>query len=100
LNELEKAEADINLSIAIDPYNGWAYRNKGIYYLMKKDFASAERLLKQAEKMDSFINKIYYYLALAFQGNGKEEEACKAFRKAHKRGESLIDCYPSDPKYN
>jgi tetratricopeptide (TPR) repeat protein len=90
LNELEKAEADINQSIAADPYNGWAYRNKGIYYLMKKDYKSAIRLLKQAESMDSFIDRIYFYLASAYMKDGNEIEACSAFKKSIERKDSIL----------
>jgi len=52
---LDKAETDINQSIELDPYNGWAYRNKGIFYFMKGDYPSAQRLLVQAEKMDPLL---------------------------------------------
>jgi tetratricopeptide (TPR) repeat protein len=79
---LVSAEADINASIAKDPDNAWAYRNKGIYYLKKNDNVSAERLLKQSLDMDPFVDKIYFYLALAYQKNGKKELACDLFKKS------------------
>ena len=90
LKEYDKALADINQSISADPYNGWAYRNKGIYYLMQQDYASAERLLVQAEGMDNFIDKIYFYLGMAYQKNNKRVEACKAFSQSEQRGDKML----------
>ncbi len=89
-NELDKAEADINASIANDPDNAWAYRNKGIFYLAKKDFLQAERMLKQAERMDSFIDKIYFYLGTAYFKNEKKSLACEAFKKSEAVGEKMV----------
>ncbi|MFN8806194.1 MAG: tetratricopeptide repeat protein, partial [Bacteroidota bacterium] len=71
-------------------YNGWAYRNKGIFYLMKKDFVAAERLLLQAEKLDDFIDKIYFYLGTALLKNGKKNEACAAFKKSEEREDKMM----------
>ncbi|MBS1487333.1 MAG: tetratricopeptide repeat protein [Bacteroidetes bacterium] len=88
-NELSKAEVDIDESISKDPDNAWAYRNKGIYYLMKEDYPSAERLLKQALKMDSFVDKIHFYMGMAYLKNGKKELACQSFAKS-KQAEDLL----------
>ena len=65
-NQIEKARADINQSITLDPYNGWAYRNKGIYYLMEKEYEDAISLLIRAESSDPFIEKVYLYLGEAY----------------------------------
>ena len=88
--DLERAENDINESITRDPYNGWAYRNKGIFYLMKNNPGSAERLFRQAAKMDADIDEVYLYLGKALRANGKDDEACQAFREAvkHHDGEA------------
>ena len=43
--DLTKAKEDIDLSISLDPYNGWAYRNKGLYYLRTGNTEDAIRLL-------------------------------------------------------
>jgi tetratricopeptide (TPR) repeat protein len=90
MNELEKAESDINESIGIDPYNAWAYRNKGILYLIRKDYKSAERLLKQSLDMDEFVDKIYFYLGMAYLNNGNEGLACASFKKSEERGDKML----------
>jgi tetratricopeptide (TPR) repeat protein len=89
-NDLEHAQADINESISKDPDNAWAYRNKGIYYLAKKDFAQAERTLTQAWKMDSFVSRIHYYLGLAYLYNEKKDLACAAFRKSEELNDRMV----------
>ena len=84
---MDKALADIDLSITLDPYNGWAYRNKGIYYLMQKRYEDAVRLLKRAESSDSFIEKIYYYLGDAYDKQHDKQRACDYYTKAVERME-------------
>jgi tetratricopeptide (TPR) repeat protein len=87
---MEKAEADINESISSDPYNAWAYRNKGVFYLMKGDYPSAERLLKQSIDMDNFVDKIYFYLGMAYLKNGKTALACTSFKKSEEFGDKMM----------
>jgi len=86
-NELEKAHADIDQSISLDPYNAWAYRNKGIYYLMTKQYDDALRVLKQAESMDPFIDKVYIYLAEVYLQVKDFDNACKAYKKSVENNE-------------
>jgi tetratricopeptide (TPR) repeat protein len=86
-NKLDKARTDIDESISTDPYNAWAYRNKGIYYLMLHQYDDALRVLKQAESMDPFIDKVYIYLAEAYLQTKDFENACKAYEKSIERGE-------------
>jgi tetratricopeptide (TPR) repeat protein len=90
LGRLAEAEIDFNNSMAGEPDNGWVYRNKGIFYLLKNDYASAERLLVQAQMMDGFIDKLNYYLGMAYLYNGKKELACAAFRKSDELGEQMV----------
>ena len=85
----------INQSIASDPYNGWAYRNKGIYYFKNKDFGEALRLLKLAEKMDSGIEDLQYWMGEAFLGNGQADQGCKYFKKALRLGQIRPNQMPS-----
>jgi pentatricopeptide repeat protein len=87
-NELSLALEDIDYSITTDPYNGWAYRNKGIYYLKTGDAASAIRLLNQAIELEPSVEKGYYYLAEAYTKSGDTEKACEAWRESIKRGEA------------
>src|SRR5882672_6608358 len=89
-NDLDRAEADINESIAKDPDNAWAYRNKGIFYLRKKDFPQAERMLTQAWQMDSFVDRIHYYLGLAYLYNDKKDLACASFRKSEELNDRMV----------
>ncbi len=91
--ELDKAERDINESIMADPSNGWAYRNKGIFYLTKKQYADAERLLKQAYERDTFIDRIDYYLGVTYFHLGKKTEACASFSKAQQSGTAVENVY-------
>jgi len=89
-NDLAHAEADINESISRDPDNAWAYRNKGIFYLARKDFSQAERILTQAWKMDSFVDRIHYYLGLAYLYNDKKDLACASFRKSEELNDRMV----------
>ena len=83
-------QADINESISKDLDNVWAYRNKGIFYLKKKDFSQAERLLKQSLDMDSFVDRVHYYFGLAYLYNGKKEPACIEFKKSEEIGDKMV----------
>lgn len=87
--ELQAAVDDINQSIASDPANAWAYRNKGIYYLKINDAQAAVRLLKQATEMDPFVDDVYAYLAEAYWLAGNIVEACKAYKESRDRKESI-----------
>ena len=90
MKNFEKAEADINESIGLDPYNAWAYRNKGILLLDRKDFTNAERLLKQSVDMDPFVDKIYFYLGLAYLNNGNKTASCEAFARSQQLGDGMV----------
>ena len=94
-NETEKARADIDRSIALDPYNGWAYRNKGIYYLMEQRYDDAIRLLKRAESSDSFIEKVYFFLGEAYNKQNDKKNACAYYAKAADRNEMDRKAYES-----
>lgn len=84
---MDDALKDIDLSIATDPYNAYAYRNKGIYYLRKNNSGNAIRLLEQAATMDTTVEQIYSYLTEAYVLNNEYEKACDAHRKAVQRHE-------------
>jgi len=86
-DSIDLAEADINESIRIDPYNGWAYRNKGIMYIKKQQFTDAVRLLTQAVKMDNTIEAVYFHLGNAYQGAGDLGKACEAWKRSADLGE-------------
>jgi tetratricopeptide (TPR) repeat protein len=84
---MEAAKEDIDMSISLDPYNGWAYRNKGIYYLKVGLLDDAIRSFRQAEDMDPFIERIYYYMGEAYLQQGNVGLACEYFEKALGRKE-------------
>ena len=93
--DVEGGRKDIDQSIGTDPYNGWAYRNKGIYYLKTHQEKDAIRLFKQAEEMDPFIDRIYAYLGDAYAQAGDKAGACPYYVEAVTRGEMLADKLPA-----
>ena len=93
MEEFEKAETDINESLTIDPYNGWAYRNKGILHQSnahRRDMRRSEELLLQAQALDPFVVGLHYYLAIAYYNQGKLTEACREYDMSFQIGESVI----------
>lgn len=81
------AVKDINKSIVLDPKNGWAYRNKAIWYMKQEQFDQAITLLVRAEKMDDFIDQIYYYQGICYINLGQPEKACSTWNRSIERGE-------------
>lgn len=78
----DEALSFIDKSIGLDPYNGWAYRNKGLYYYHTGNVSEAIRLLKQAETIDPLIDQLYYWLGQAYLRDGKKDIGCQYFMKA------------------
>ncbi|MFZ6011689.1 MAG: tetratricopeptide repeat protein, partial [Bacteroidota bacterium] len=72
----------VNASISADPYNGWAYRNKAIYYLKKSAWDDAIRLLQRAEESDPTIENLQSYLGDAFMGKKDKAKACEHYQRA------------------
>jgi lipopolysaccharide biosynthesis regulator YciM len=54
---------------------------------MKNNFDEAIRLLKRAETADSFIEKLYPYLGLAYHKKGDKQSACEYLAKAMEQKE-------------
>lgn len=86
LNDL-KAVQDINKSIIIDPKNGWAYRNKALWYMNQGQYDQAITLLGRAEKLDNFIDKLYYYKGVCYSQMNLANKACAAWSKSFERNE-------------
>ena len=78
---------DIDESIADDPYNPWAYRNKGLWYLRKGDADNAIRLLSRALDSPELVEKADYYLAEAYLAKGQRQKACEHFQRSFNRNE-------------
>jgi len=81
------AVEDINKAIVLDPRNGWAYRNKAIWYMQQNQYDQALKLLERAEKLDDFIDLLYYYRGQCHFNLGNVEEACGAWNKSFERNE-------------
>jgi tetratricopeptide (TPR) repeat protein len=89
-NEFDLALADIDRSMTIDPYNGWAFRNKGILYFRKGDMARSERLLEQALLINENIDHVHYYLGMTYINQGKAKEGCGHVRLSEARDEGMV----------
>jgi tetratricopeptide (TPR) repeat protein len=70
-----------------DPDNGWAYRNKGLYFLLKGNTSEAIRLLEKAHSMDPFIERIDLYLGEAYLAAGDRAKGCLHLDESVKRGD-------------
>jgi tetratricopeptide (TPR) repeat protein len=90
LIEPEKALADINESIVINPENPWAYRNKGLYYFMQDDYENAERLFLHTIRMDGSIKLSHLYLGKIYVQQGKISTACEHFKRAIELGDDGV----------
>ncbi len=87
IDSLDKAQADIDMSIKLDTDNAWAYRNKGIFYLKTGKYEDAVRLLNQSIKMDASVDPVYFYLSEAYLQLGKWDEACNAWKESVNKDE-------------
>jgi tetratricopeptide (TPR) repeat protein len=87
--ELDDPDAvkDINKSIVMDPQNGWAYRNKALWYMKQAKYDQAITLLERAEKVDDFIDRLYYLQGVCYSNLNQTEKACAAWQKSLKTGE-------------
>src|SRR5690606_33586617 len=86
-DEDEKALPLINESITQDPFNGWAYRNKGYYFLKQGDAPEAIRLFERALKADSRIDKLHLWMAEALFLQGDRVKACEYLTEAAQRNQ-------------
>ena len=98
MNQPDSAIQDIDVSITLDPYNGWAYRNKGIYYLKSGRYEEAIRLLLRAESSDPYIQDLYLYLGEAFGKQNNKAQSCEYYAKALERKEINLKDYEAKCK--
>ncbi len=87
MDSLARGEADINESIRIDPFNGWAYRNRAILRLKQEQFEAALGLLKRAIYEDTEVDLVYYYLGEAYFKTGDILGACEAWKVSISKGD-------------
>lgn len=88
MDSLELAINDINRSILLNPKNGWAYRNKGIYLLKIGEVKQAIRLFERALEEPDFIDEIYSYLGDAYFQDSNLDSACEVWSKGAELNES------------
>ncbi|NQZ78168.1 MAG: tetratricopeptide repeat protein, partial [Ekhidna sp.] len=67
MNQPDKAIEDINRSIVLNPKNGWAYRNKGIWKMNRGELEEALGLFERALRTGEFIDEIFYYQGLVYR---------------------------------
>ncbi len=87
MDSLERGLKDINQSILIDPENLWAYRNKGIYFLLNTDFTQAITYFKDVVDSKIFVEDIYYYLGEAYFQKREIDQACKTWKIGDSKNE-------------
>ncbi|MEM9338557.1 MAG: tetratricopeptide repeat protein, partial [Bacteroidota bacterium] len=88
MDSLDLAIQDIDRSILLNPNNGWAYRNKGIFYMKRADYKQAIRLFKRAIDEPDFIDEVFYYLGLAYEQSGDRTQACESWYQGVAQNES------------
>ncbi|MEM9896626.1 MAG: tetratricopeptide repeat protein [Bacteroidota bacterium] len=87
MDSLDRALVDINRSIVLNPENGWAYRNKGIYQLRKGEYSLAIDLFDRALETGEFIDEIYHFLGTTYYKSGQPKKACESWQIGKERGE-------------
>ena len=61
-----------------------------MYHLLSGDYPSAVRLLKQALAMDPFIERIHFYLGMAYLRDKQQAEACKQFILSDRASDAMV----------
>jgi len=59
----------------------WPYRTLGLAHYYLKEYADAEKALKQAEKMDPSDSTVIYYLSYCCDHLGQKKEAISYCRR-------------------
>ncbi|MGK7389043.1 MAG: tetratricopeptide repeat protein [Candidatus Cyclobacteriaceae bacterium M2_1C_046] len=91
LERLEEAREIINESITIDPFNGWAYRNKAILNLKQDKPREAIRLLERAGKLEDWIESLNFYLGEAYRQLDEKTKACSYYYKGVEKKENKAE---------
>lgn len=86
-NKYDSAIQYINASIASDPYNGWAYRNKGIFFYLTGRFAEALDMFANARRLDPTVDELYYWTGVALMKSGDTVEGCRLIKLAETRND-------------
>lgn len=90
LDRLTDGKAAIESALRLNDTNAWAWRNRGVYYLLNGDASAALTDLKKAETLDPSVESLYVYLGEAHRLAKNPTEACRAFRKAEQLGDPTV----------
>ena len=81
LKDYDRAIADYNQAIKLDPNFTDAYNNRGLAYDDKKDYDRAIADYNQALKLDPSLAIAYYNRGLAYKNQGNKDKAVGDFKK-------------------
>ncbi len=84
---LEVGKKLIDKTIETDAKNAWAYRNLGLYYILKKDFVKALENFEKSDILDPSVELLNYYLGLTQQNLGNKTKACEYWTVGKKLNE-------------
>ena len=87
IGKLEAGKILIDKVIETDLKNAWAYRNLGVYYFLKKDFATALTYFEKSDKLDPSVELLNYYLGFTQQSLNNNVKACQYWRVGAKLNE-------------
>jgi len=91
MDSLELGLIDINKSILLNPKNGWAYKNKGIYYAKKSNYDRALEMFERAKGANEFVDELYYQLGKTYLEMGEGKKACDTWKEGIEKGEKRCE---------
>ncbi|MCP4458038.1 MAG: hypothetical protein GY816_08445 [Cytophagales bacterium] len=84
---MELGLKDINKSILLNPNNGWAYRNKRIYFSKIGVYDRAFGMFNRAKDTHEFIDELYYFIGKTYLEMGNSQKACEVWKEGLNQGE-------------
>ena len=58
--------------------------------MLNGDYGRAVKLLRQAADMDAFVERVHFYLGMAYLKSGQQEEACAQFELSERAGDAMV----------
>ena len=89
--DLEGALADIETAIALDKQNALYYAEEASIYLRMQDPVKAQESAEKSLVLDANFAASHRLLGVCLQRQQKNDDACKAFRKAKDLGDLMAD---------
>ena len=86
--DLDRAMADYDQAIRLDPKYAHAYNNRGIAWLGKKDNDRAMADYDQAIRLDPKLSSAYYNRGLVWKAKGDKARAIADFTEAQRLGDT------------